>query len=260
MYSTGEPVQTWPVFVAGKIIFNAGNSLYILNAADGNEIRKVTYPSESTSGLSREDFAFNDSYVAVSAGIAYYAALNGDLVAVDMKKGEIIWSVIPKNREAVASGINYWAGKLYYTDCAGSLCCKIYCIDANSGDVLWSSFSHDPTTWLSGGSVSVGNMLYTCTSDEHTMVAFDKNTGEFLRIYPTETNAYTPPLLHGEDIIVAATDVYSFKKSYIMEFDTKNHTKLWQASLEDCVLSSPAIYQGIVYFGTDSGVIYSIAQ
>jgi len=318
MYTTDEPVQTCPVYTDGKIVFNAGNHLYILDAKSGNEIHKITYPCESSFRLSQEGFVYNDSYVAVSDGNAYFAALNGDLVAVDIEKGEIVWSFksptstgmpvwyvdtnkgqitwsfMTGNFGAVASGVNYWDGKLYYTDCSGSLCCvdiktrqllfqtqlqdrifaqmyfcegmiyaggrscKLFCIDANNGDVRWSSYSHDSTTWLSGGSVAIGNTIYTCTSDEHTLVAFDKNTGEFLRIYPTETNAYTVPLLHGENIIIAATDVYSYKQSYIMEFDTKNHTKRWQASLDDCVLSSPAINQGVVYFGSDSGIVYCV--
>jgi outer membrane protein assembly factor BamB len=146
-------------------------------------------------------------------------------------------------------------GKIYI----GGRGIKMYCIDADNGDVIWSSSSHT-NTWFTGGSVSVGNTLYTGTSDERTLVAFDKNTGEFQRIYPTETNVYVQPLLNGENVIVVATDIYSFNKSYIMEFDTKNHTKLWQASLDDGVLSSPAIYQGAVYFGSDSGKIYMIRQ
>ena len=318
MYTTDEPVQTWPVLTNGKIVFNAGNSLYIINSADGKEIHKFTCTTDCSFRLSQEGFAYNDSYVAISDGVAYYAALNNDIVAVDMEKGEMIWSlptpadtsisawftdtdkgemtwpVLPEKPGAVASGVNFWDGKLYYTDYAGSLCCidiqkrqmlfrtqiqdrifapvyisngkiyaggrtcKIYCIDASNGEVKWSSFSNDSTSWLSGGSTSVGNTLYTCTSDEHSLVAFDKDTGEFQRLYPTETNAYTAPLLHGSNIIIAATDVYSLKKSYIMEFDTKNHIKLWQASLDDCVLSSPAIFQDVVYFGTDSGAIYCI--
>ena len=244
--------------------------------------------------MSEDKFAFSDSYVAVEGGVAYYAALDGTLVAVDINKGDIIWTISPENPGVVASGINLQNGKLYYIDYSGSLCCvdirtrkmvfqtqlqdrifapmhindgkiyaagrscKIYCMDANNGKGIWSSFSHDTTTWFSGGSVSVGNTLYTCTSDEHTIIAFNKDTGEFLRSYPTETNAYTQPVLNGGNIVVAATDVYSFNRSCIMEFDTKNHTKLWQAELEDCVLSSPAIYQGILYFGSDSGRIYSI--
>ena len=294
MCSTDEPVQTTPVYEDGKVIFNAANSLYIINAEDGKLIHKVTCPTESTFRLSQEGFAFNDSYVAVSDGMAYFAALNGDLVAVDMEKGAISWSVIHETQGAVASGVNYWDGRLYYTDYTGSLCCvdiqtrkklfqtqiqdrifapmyihdgkiyvggrscKIYCIDANRGDVIWSSFSHDTTTWFSGGSVSIGDTLYACTSDEHTIVAFNKDTGGFLRLYPTEQNAYTKPLLHGTNIIVATTDVYALNQSYIMEFDTNHHTKLWQASLDDCVLSSPAIYQGAVYVGTDSGTVYQI--
>jgi outer membrane protein assembly factor BamB len=317
MYSTDLPVQTLPAITDGKIIFNAGNSLYILDAGNGNEIHKYTHPCKNTFRISNVLFAFNDSQVAVSEGVAYYAALNGDIVAVDMDKGELVWSVssapertatwlidsktgdvqwvvLPINLGVVASGINFREGKIYCTDHDGALCCvdtktrqmvfqtqiqdkifapmyindgkiyaggrsaKLYCIDADNGDVIWSSFSHNSGTWFSGGSVSVGATLYTCTSDEHTLVAFDKNTGEFQRIYPTETNGYTQPLVHGENVILVATDVYSLNKSYIMEFDTKNHTRLWQASLEDCILSSPAIYQGTVYFGSDSGKIYSI--
>jgi len=294
IYSTDESVQTWPIYTDGKIIFNSGNILYILDSANGNEIHKITYPSEHSLRVSDEDFAFNDSYVAVSEGVAYYAALNGDIVAVNINNGKIIWSIASGNCGTVASGVNFWDGKLYYIDYAGSLCCidiqakqmlfqtqihdrifapvyinngkiyvagrscKIYSIDADNGDVIWSSFSYDTTTWFSGGSVSVGNTLFTCTSDEHTIAAFHKDTGEFLRLYSTENNAYTAPLLHGENVIVAATDVYSFKESSVMEFDTKKHTKLWQASLEDCILSSPAIYQDVLYFGTDSGIIYSI--
>jgi len=294
MYATDVPVQTLPVYSNGKIIVNAGNCLYILDATNGREIYKYRYPTQSSVRISDDTYAFNDSQVAVADGIAYYAALNGDIVAVDIQRGQMIWSFASGSPGAVASGINAWNGKLYYTDYDGSLCCidiqtrtmvfqtqlqdrifapmymdggkiyvggrscKVYCIDAGSGDVLWSSFSYNDTTWFSGGSVSVGHTLYTCTSDEHTIAAFNKDTGEFLRLYPTETNAYTRPVLNGENVIVAATDVYSFNKSYIMEFDTKNHTKRWQASLDDCVLSSPAIFKGILYFGSDSGKIYSI--
>jgi outer membrane protein assembly factor BamB len=218
MYSSDEPVQTWPVSSEGKIIFNAGNSLYILDSANGKEIGKITCPSTDSLRVSHDPYAFNDSYVAVSDGVAYYAALNGDIVAVDINKCGIIWSIPSENCGVVASGVNLSDGKLYYSDYSGSLCCvdiqtrqmvfqtriedrlfspvyitgrkiyvggrtcKAYCIDADSGDVIWSSFSYDHTTWFSGGSVSVGNTLYTCTSDEHTIIAFDKNTGEFVRL------------------------------------------------------------------------------
>ncbi|MDR0294515.1 MAG: PQQ-binding-like beta-propeller repeat protein [Oscillospiraceae bacterium] len=135
---------------------------------------------------------------------------------------------------------------------------KIFCLDAENGDILWSSYSHDTTTWFSGGSVCIGDTLYTCTSDERTLVSFKKDTGEFQRIYPTGANAYTAPVLHGDNIVLAASNVYSFRQSYIMEFDTANHTKLWEAELPCSVLSSPAVYEDAVYFGSDTGVVYCI--
>ncbi|MCL2772654.1 MAG: PQQ-binding-like beta-propeller repeat protein [Oscillospiraceae bacterium] len=293
-YKTDVPVQSIPVFADGKIIFNAGNSLYILDAFDGHEIHKITYPAKSTFRVSDEPYAFNDSYVSVSDGVAYFASLDGDIVAVDIEKGNIVWTFEHMIQGEVASGVNLRNGKLYYTDGVGSLCCidiqtqqmifqsqigemgfepmyisdgkvyiggrscKVYCIDAETGDVIWSSYSADSTTWFSGGCVSVGDALYVCVSDEHTVDVFNKNTGEFLRQYPVKLNAYTMPVLNGDNLIVAATDVYNFNKSYIMEFDTKGNTKLWEAPISDAVLSSPAVYQGVLYCGSDSGVVYSI--
>lgn len=293
-YSADEAVQTWPLITDGKIIFNAGNSLYILDSVNGNELHKVTYPAKRSFRVSMNDFAFNDSYIAVSDGIAYYAALDGTLIAVDINEGSIVWTLSSDYAGEVASGINFLNDKLYYVDYSGALCCvdiqerkmifktligdrifaplyindgkiyaagrrcRVYCIDENNGDVIWSSFSSDTSTWFSGGSVSINNTLYTGTSDEHTLVALNKDNGEFLRIYPTKQNIYTRPILNGENIVVAATDVYSRNRSYIMEFDTKNHVKLWEAQLNDCVLSPSVIYQGVLYFGSDSGKIYCI--
>ena len=295
-YLTDIPVQTKPVIIEEKIIFNAGNSLYILNAVYGNEIYKITFPSNNSSRVSFNNYVFNDSYTAVCGNIAYFAALDGTIVAVNINNGEIDWT-LPSGiqfRGEVASGINLYNNKLYFVDYFGFLNCvdtetiqtvfktglqdrifapilidnnkiyigsrnkKFYCIDANTGEFIWSTFSYDPTTWFTGGSVIIGNVVYTGTSDERSIVAFNKNTGEFLHFYPAQLNVFTPPVLNGENIVVATVNVYSKKLSSIMEFDTRNNIKLWQANLDDCILSPPVIYQGVLYFGSDSGKIYSI--
>jgi outer membrane protein assembly factor BamB len=292
VYSTDVPVQTWPVSADGKILFNAGNSLYVLDSENGNQLIKFTYPCNSSSRVSNIRYAFNDSYTAVSQGMAYYAALNGDIVAVDLNTGEMAWSFPAEKPDVVASGINYWDGKLYYVDSQCFLCCldirtramlfkvyigdrvyapltiddgkiyaggrscKTYCVNACTGDIIWSSHSETRSTWFSGGSVVIGNDLYACTSDEHSIAVFDKDTGDLKRLYPTETNAYTKPVLNGENIVVAAS--LADRDAYIMEFDTKTHEKLWQVFLPDRVVSSPAIYKGVLYFGSDSGTVHRI--
>ncbi len=293
-YTTDDAVQTQAAAADNKIIFNAGNSLYILDSATGKELHKVTYPSQKSARVSSAAFAFNDSYTAVSNGTAYFPALDGTIVGVDINTGDIVWTFLSEYPGYITSGINILSEKLYYVDNSGSLCCvdiktnqmvfrtqindnifapiyindekiyaagrscKIFCIDAKNGEVIWSSFSHDPTTWFSGGSVSIGDTLYTCTSDEYALVGFNKNNGDFVSFYPTITNAYTQPVLHGENVIVAATDVYSRNVSHIMEFDTTKHRELWHIRLSDCVLSSPVIYQDTLYFGSDSGKIYRV--
>ncbi len=293
-YTTDDAVQTWAVIADNKIIFNAGNTLYILDSVTGDELHKAAYASQKSARVSSAGYAFNDSYTAVLNGIAYFPALDGTLVGVDINTGEIVWTFLSEYPGYVTSGINLFNEKLYYVDYSGSLCCvdintkqmvfkteindnifaplyindgkiyaagrscKMFCIDAKSGKVIWSSFSHDPTSWFSGGSVSIGDTLYTCTSDEHGLVGFNKNNGDFVSIYPTIVNPYTQPLLHGENVIVAAANVYSRRVSHIMEFDTKKHRELWHIRLSDCVLSSPVIYQDTLYFGCDSGKIYTV--
>lgn len=293
-YTTEEAVQSLPVFSNEMIIFNAGNTLYGLSSENGDEIFKVTHASAVSKRLSNEDYTYNEAGAVVSDGIAYYNALNGDLVAVDIAIGDIIWTV-PAVYEGVAgSGANFYEGKLYWVDTAGILCCadintqemvfmfnirdkiygpmhindgkiyiagrncRLYCIDAESGNLIWASFADDQTTWFSGGSVCAGDIVYTGTSDRRAIFSFDKNTGEFNRIYSTEANVYTQPVLNGDNLIITATDVYSLRRSFIMEFDTENHTKLWRAYIEDAILSSPAVYDGTVFFGSDSGNVYYV--
>jgi outer membrane protein assembly factor BamB len=240
-------------------------------------------------------YAHHDSYPAVSGGIAYFTALDGDLSAVDIKKGKILWSVPAKKREEVASGVNFWDGKLYYVDGWGDLCCvdaetrarrfrtrlhdrvfapmlidggrvylggrsaKMYCVDGNDGSIIWASHLETAFTWFSGGSVISGDTLYACTSDAHSLAAFDRHTGAFLQRYPIEAHGYTRPLLWNGHIIVAAANVYNFEKSYIRAFDTESHAAVWQSVVGDSVLSSPALYRDVLYFGSDSGALYRIA-
>jgi len=305
-FSTDEAVQTRPVLENGKIIFNAGNSLYILDAVTGEEIHIIRYPSNYDIRMSHDSTAFNDSHVAVSDGIAYFVALNGNFVAVDILSGEIAWTIETSTRRLVVSGVKYYDGKLFYVLSPGILFAvdiqtrqvlfethiggmpfnpmtiydgriyiggrnrKFYCIDASTGEVIWRSHSQDTMTWFSGGSVIIGNNVFATTSDEDAIIAFDKGTGEFQRIYSILSFGYTPPLRHGNNVVVASTNIRaamignrvsperSIPRSYVMAIDTEHHTKLWIAPLDDTVLSPPTIYQDVLYFGSDSGVIYSI--
>ncbi|MDR2897886.1 MAG: PQQ-binding-like beta-propeller repeat protein [Spirochaetaceae bacterium] len=294
LYMTDAAVKTLPVYENEKVIFHAENTLYILNAGDGAEIVKVQAEPDGGRRLSSESFSFNDSHTAVAEGVAYFAVNSGNIYGVDINTGKIVFEFKTDKPGPVASGVHYYEGKLYFTDAGAQLRCigsesgeaifttlikdrifapmtfdegKIYlggrsclffCIDANNGEILWSSFSADSTTWFSGGSVVIDDTVYACVSDEHALPSFNKNTGEFKRIYPTESNSYTMPVLNGKNIVLAASDVYSFSQAFIMEFDTNKHYALWQAKIKDSVLSSPALYDGAVYFGSDSGKIYKI--
>lgn len=293
-YITDEPVQSLPIFSNNMVIFNAGNTLYGLSSEKGEEVFKVTHTTGAKGRLSNNEYTYNEASAVVSEGIAFYNALNGDLIAVDITLGEIIWTIPAVYEGTTGSGVNVYNGKLYWVNAGGALCCadintqemlfmlnledriyapmyindgkiyiagrncRLYCIDAENGNLIWGSYADDKTTWFSGGSVCVGDIVYTGTSDRRAVFSFNKDTGEFNRIYKAEANVYTQPVLNGDNLIVTATDVYTFKRSIIMEFDTQNNVKLWRANVTDAIFSSPAVYDGAVYFGTDSGKVYYI--
>ena len=305
-FAASGAIETRPVLTDGKIIFNVGNSLYILNAVTGEPIHTLTYPSTHSERVSDDDFAFNDSQVAVTDGVAYFAALNGDLVAVDILSGEIIWTLVAPLEGLVSSGVSYYAGKLYFIGFPGNLYAvdihtgqtlfetqirnmafkpmaiydgmmyiggrnmRFYCIDAASGEVIWRSHSQNPGTWFSGGSVIIGSSVFTGTADENRITVFDKDSGEFERSYPALGFVYTPLLSHGNNVIALTTNIFAalddprltaerrIPRSQAFSIDTENHTKIWLASLDTTVVSAPIIYQDILYFGSDSGRVYSI--
>ncbi len=296
-YTADDAVESLPVVSDGRVIFNAANTLYILDTATGAQIHKTVHSTDATTRVSDDHFAYNDSGVAVSdKGIAYFAALDGDIIGIGIDSGEVI-RVFPSPAPGeVASGVAINDGRLYWVDHDGALCCvdmakwqlnfrteigdrvfapmligggrvflggrscRMWCIDAVGGTVLWSSYSADPTSWFSGGSVIVGDTLWAATSDEHTMLLLDAATGEFRDLLPTVTNAYTQPVAHGDEVIVAATDVYILdgpdRRSDITGFDTSRRTVLWRTTLDDSVLSSPVIADGALWVASDSGKIY----
>ncbi len=295
-YVADDAVECRPVISQGRVVFNAANTLYVLGAADGKELGKVSYPVADTLRVSDDPWAWNDSSVAVHDDMAWFALLSGDIVEVDLTGGTILRTHPARNYGEVASGVDYLDGRLLWVDHAGELValdiedwqegfrtslddrifapmcindnkiylagrsCKMYCVDCEMGEILWSSFSQDPTTWFSGGSVVVGDTLWACTSDEHTILLLDKNTGAFKDLLPIHTNGYTQPVKHGNRVIVVATDVYTLgtpdARADIVEFDTTNNKALHHKQLSDGVLSSPVVFDGVLYFGSESGRVY----
>ncbi len=299
-YTASDAVESQPVVTGGRVIFNAANTLYILDATSGAQIHKAVYSTDATTRVSDDHYAYNDSGVAVSDdGIAFFAALNGDIVGVEIDSGKVVCVFPSPAAGEVASGVVLDGGSLYWVDHDGALCsvdvagwrldfrteigdrvfapmlidrgrvflggrgCRMWCVDATGGAVLWSSYSADPTTWFSGGSVMVGDTLWAATSDEHTMLLLDAATGEFRGLLPTVTNAYTRPVVHGDEVIVAATDVYILdgpdRRSDITGFDARSGAVLWRTTLDDSVLSSPVVADDALWVASESGRIYRFA-
>ncbi len=109
----------------------------------------------------------------------------------------------------------------------------------------------------------VGDTLWAATSDEHTVLLLDAATGEFRDLLPTVTNAYTRPVAHGDQVIVAATDVYILdgpdRRSDITGFDARSGAVLWRTTLDEGVLSSPAVADDALWVASESGRIYRFA-
>jgi len=124
-------------------------------------------------------------------GILYVTTGRSRITAFDALTGDLIWQFDPDVLETAgralrsswgSRGIAYSKNKLYTATVAGDL----ICVDAQSGEKLWSVSTLDPTSGLYitgaprviGGAVIIGNGGADVSDVRGYVTAYDANSGE----------------------------------------------------------------------------------
>jgi outer membrane protein assembly factor BamB len=273
-----------PTVSAGVVYFGSGDGhLYAVNAVTG-----ALLWSYKTGGVVH-------SSPAVSGGVVYAGSWDTYFYALDAATGALKWKF--KTGEDAAThtmtGIPGSAAVVNGTVYFGCRDANFYALDAASGALKWK-VANDGSWVISSPAVSAAAVYYT-TSDSHRFQALDAASGKPLYSLPTNIYAFSSPAIAGARAYFGAFDgrlhaVDLDKHAYAGVFATPGFAAngprvlgpdgglkpdgIWTGdTLDDMIvdlrvkifpmgsiLSSPAVADGAVYFGSVDGKLYALGD
>ena len=127
----------------------------------------------------------------------------------------------------------------------------LYCLNAETGDLIWRYYTEDWQEIESTPAVAYGKVYFG--SNNGNIYCLNAETGDFIWSYDTGTKCgSSPAILDGYVYIGSAQDGKLFC------LDADNGKVYWSYYVGSSVLSTPAVVDGKVYFGCHNGYIYCL--
>jgi len=232
---------------------------------------------------------------ALYNGNVYFGSWDTFLYAVDAQTGGLKWKFETGKQpvyhllEGIEASPTCADGMVYF----GARDSYFYALDAIAGTVKWK-YPND-NSWVITTAAIRDNVVYFCTSDTYLFLGLDAKTGKEKRRYKTNGYNYSSPALAGNiayfgdftgrlyavDInsgeltskfetpgrIANAKEILNGKGNLDFSFAAKGkdvadyNTNVYvmdQFYKMGSIVSSPAISNGVVYFGSADNYVYAI--
>ncbi len=124
---------------------------------------------------------------------------------------------------------------------------KMYCLDAESGNEIWSYIS-DSGIYFSAPAIYDGK-VYIQTADE--FICLDANTGDFIWSYSPCGGWSSPAVIEGKVYFGSDNNNVYCLNAYTGD-------KIWNYQTGGKVKSSPAVVNGKVFIGSDDNYVYCL--
>lgn len=206
-YDTGGIITSSPTVSDGAVYITSEEptegALYKVNANNGTMVwrKPLEYEHQFTGGSDMQGTpTVADGLVFVSGNMRTY-------YAVDVDSGETVWTYTnPHATEFIVSSPIYVDGKLYVIDKF-----DIACLNALTGDRLWSSYSGDE---LYVSPSYANNKIYVLTSQRRIFI-IDATTGDKNLAYNTPSVSWSSPTLVDGKMYVGNNDwnIYCFTEA-----------------------------------------------
>lgn len=273
-----------PTVVGGIVYFGSG---------DGH-----IYAVDAGTGALRWSYKTGDvvhSSPAVSGGTVYAGSWDTYFYALNAATGELKWKFKTGQDPTthVMAGIPGSAvvanGAIYF----GCRDANLYALDATTGALKWKA--PNDGSWVIASPAVADGVVYYTTSDSHRFQALDANTGKVLYWIPTSVYSFSSPAIAGSDAYFGTFDgqlhgVDLERHAYAGAFATpgfyangprylgpdgglKADEFFTGDTLDDMIvdirakmfsmgsiLSSPAVQDGTVYFGSVDGKLYALGN
>ena len=218
----------------------------------------------------------------------YFGGFDGHMYALDKDNGALAWkfrtvgaAYFPKGEiqkaALVKDGVVYFGSRDY----------NIYALDANTGRGRWNL--KQPRGWIIATPVEYKGNIYFGTSDAHIFYSMDKNSGIVNWTIPLNMRVFGTAVVDKEIVYFGTFDgkvigvdyqtgdvkwqfaTEASKQNYQTIYDETGEFKKdfvlygkdWKISEKmihalGSVLSSPAVDNGVIYFGSSDGHMYAV--
>lgn len=278
-YPTGGAVNSSPAVANGRVfVLSSGGVFYALNSATGALLWKrsigadsdsspVAGPSDVYVGTNHDGdlYAFDQATgsmlwnfptsgaldsPAVSGGRVYVGSQNGNVYAVNASTGTQVWK--RNTGEILESSPDVSGGQVYIGNSNGTL----YSLDATTGAVTWSwsSLNGSPADGSAMRCSPVVNagVAYIC-SDYGRLYAVDTATRKLKwEVAPGAYQIEGSPALANDVLYLAGGITWNF-----LALNATTGKTLYTTNVGSSTDSSPAVSNGLVYFGSYDGYLHA---
>lgn len=266
-----------PVFYKDLVFFGSGDgNVYAIDPTSGKEVWK-----HKTEGI------VHATPVAKNNRI-YIGSFDGVFYALDYSTGGVIWTFKTVGAAYFPNGeIQKGAALFENSVIFGSRDYNIYSLDIETGRGLWNM--KERGSWVIATPLVYKDAIYFGTSDTHRFYGLNAKNGGIKWTIPLNMRVYGEAVPYEEQIIFGCFNgkLYTLNHSngeveqiFQTEGSKKNYYNIYNendAFKEDfeiygnnaensekkilelgAILSTPAIENGIVYFGDANGIIYAV--
>jgi len=243
-FKTGDVVHSSPAVSGGIVYVGSWDTyFYALNAATGALVWKFKTGEDPKAHL----MTGIPGSAAVANGAVYFGCRDANFYALDAATGALKWKVANDGSWVIASPA-VANGVVYYTTSDSH---RFQALDAVSGKVLYWL----PTNIYSFSSPAIaGARAFFGTFDGQLHVV-DLDKHEYAGAFATPGFAANGPRSLGADGGLKADGIWTGDTLDNMIVDL--HTKVFSMG---SILSSPALQDGTVYFGSVDGKLYAIGD
>lgn len=241
--------QTSSATVAAGIVYigSADKKLYAIEAETGRE--KWHF---DTQGIVR-------STPAVAYGLVFIGSYDHHVYAVDAGSGAPRWKY--DTLQAVVSSPLVADGTVYI----GSRSSDLFALDAATGRVKWKYFYW--SSWVESSARMRDRVLYVGSSDYQRMFAIDAASGKPLWNMGTDGSAWSSPAVTDKYAYIGVVGVVPYFIEHhgaFLAVESATGKIAWRfpmsaipGSVTYGVASSPAVAEGLVFFGALDGSFYA---
>jgi outer membrane protein assembly factor BamB len=190
--------------------------------------------------------------VYVAAGLVYIGSWDRNLYALDAATGRERWRYTTGNDTTIYNqiGIASSAAVANGVVFVGGRDGQFHAVDARTGALKWK---HDNRMgWTIASPAVRDGVVYFPTSDGRRFKALDAATGAVLARFQTDGSKEHGPRLLDENGLIRTSLLYPDRTLDGMMIGMRTIMTLGS------VLSSPAVVDGIVYFGSTDGHLYAV--